>query len=405
MTLVLQLTLVASLLALAVAVVRYTADPIHPASLLVWLWTLILALYLCTPHALRPIGLETVLLVATSSAAFVLGALAPAQSAPERQPQHFTTTAMRPALFWLAIVGLPLYAMKASELAESAAYTESMLINLRIALTGELDEVQTYGVLGYLVPISFSSTLVELAVSRRRAFEAKGWISLLVSLAYAVLATGRTFVFVLLVSLVFVAVVQGRIARRHLIWAAAISLAVAFFGLGVLFNKIGEDSPNVNALSALDALSLYLLGSLAALDHALDSNMPLDWGLNSFRSIFAVLRSLGLDATVVSLVKDYVYVPEPTNVYTVFLPYIQDFGVAGAVACFAIFGWCHARLYRAAKTLDPRFVILHALAMYALLMQFFQDQYLSLFTFWMVFVVIVFPCFRPVRRMSQPSPG
>ncbi len=405
MTVALQLAMLAGLLGLAVAVLRHTADPIHPAVLLAGLWSLVLGLYLLAPHALQAIGIATVLLVTAGSAAFVLGALAVGQSPQTATRARFTTTAMRPALFWLAVLGLPLYAMKAFELAESAAFTESMLINLRIALTGERDDVQTYGVLGYLVQVSFASTLVELAASRRRGFEARGWISLLVSLVYALLATGRTFVFVLIIGLVFVAVVQGRIARRHLIWAAVISLGVLFFGLGVLFNKIGEDSPNINALGALDALGLYLLGSLAALDQALAADMSLAWGLNSLRSFFAVLHSLGADVTVVSLVKEYVYVPEPTNVYTVFLPYVEDFGPAGAVLCMALLGWGHARLYCAAKSLDPRFVILHALAVYALLMQFFQDQYFSLFTFWAVFVALVFPCFRPLHATRPGRSG
>lgn len=391
----LQIALTGSLLALALAVAAYTRDALHPGALLAGLWGTVGLGYLGLPHALRPIGLETLLLVSSAVVAFVVGSLGVATAAPPERSLMFRSTAVRHVLYWAALLGLPAFLLQAQEIADSAAFTESMLINLRIALTGELDDVQTYGLLGYLLPISFTSTLVELASSRRRLFEPRGWVAFAVSLSYAVLATGRTFLFVLLIALAFVALVQRRIRPAAMLWVGLVLLGGVFFGLGWLFNKIGEDSPNVNALSALDALSLYLLGSLAAFDLALlQPGAPLDWGLNTFRSMMAVLASAGIDVEVVPLVKDYVFVPEATNVYTVFLPYLQDFGVAGAVLFLAFFGWLHARLYRAAKSQDPRLVILYALSVYPLLMQFFQDQYFSLLTTWVLFTVLVLASFR-----------
>jgi oligosaccharide repeat unit polymerase len=187
-----------------------------------------------------------------------------------------------------------------------------------------------------------------------------------------------------------------------MLWVGVALIGGVFFGLGWLFNKIGEDSPNVNALSALDALSLYLLGSLAALDHTLlQGSAPLDWGLNSFRSVLAVVDAMGFNVTVIPLVKEYVFVPDATNVYTVYLPYLQDFGPVGVVVFLGFFGWLHARLYRAAKSQDPRLVILYALSVYPLLMQFFQDQYFSLLTTWVVFALLVLASFR--RRAASAT--
>ena len=395
MTWPLQLALVLSLLALAAGIAARTRDPLHPGTVLAAQWALIGSVYLTLPHGMRPLQLDTVALVIASAAMFALASLAVPTSAPPLR--ECRSTALRPLLFWIALLGLPLFAWKAKSIADSIDLTDSMFINLRIALTGEEgSETQTYGVLAYLLPVSFTSTLVELAASKKRGFTITGFIALAVSLAYAVLATGRTYLFLILIALAFVALLQRRIGPWQLVGIGLASGAVIFFGLGLLLNKIGNDSVQDNALGAVEALGLYLLGSLAAFDLSQLQTGPLQWGLNVFRSVLAAAEALGSQVTVVPLVKEYVYVPEPTNVYTVFLPYVRDYGAAGALAFMALFGYLHARLYRAANSRDPRLQILYALGMYPLLMQFFQDQYFSLLTTWVVHVVLVLGCFRRV---------
>jgi oligosaccharide repeat unit polymerase len=403
MLLLMHSVLVTGLLLLTIAMAVHTRDALHPGAMVASVWSLVGLCYLVLPHALKQIAVSTLALVVAATLCFVLGSLCVSTSAPAEATQAFRGTPVRGWLYWLAVLGLPAFAWKALEIADSAPFTESTLINLRIALTGERDDLQTYGVLGYLLPVSFSSTLVELSMSRRKGFEPRGWLALLVSLCYAVLATGRTFLFLLLIAIAFVALLQRRIRALTMLWAGLVLIGGGFFGLGWLFNKIGEDSPNVNALSAVDALSLYLLGSLAALDHFLvHGTSSLEWGLNSFRSVMAALSAAGLDVTVVPLVKDYVFVPEPTNVYTVYLPYLQDFGVIGVLLFLALFGWLHALLYRAATTQDPRMAVLYALSMYPLLMQFFQDQYLSLLTTWVTFTLLVLASIRRDNRGWRP---
>lgn len=385
----------ACLLALALAVGTYTRDALHPGTLLAGLWGGVGAAYLALPHAMRPISLETLLVVSVSVVAFVFGSLSVPTGTPPDRSAEVHSTAVRRGIYWLALLGLPAFIWRGQAIAASADFTDSFLINLRIALTAELEDAQTYGLLGYLVTVSFASTLVELAASRRRLFEPRGWVAFAASLTYAMMATGRTYLFLLLIGLAFVALVQRRVRPATAAWVGLLMLAGVFFGLGVVFNKIGEDSPYIGALSAVDSLSLYLLGSLAALDLTLlHSNAPLDWGVNAFRSLLAVLRTAGADVEVVPLVKDYVFVPEPTNVFTVFMPYVQDFGLVGAPLFLAFFGWLHAGLYRAAKGKDPRLVILYALSMYPLLMQFFQDQYFSLLATWVTLTVLVVASFR-----------
>lgn len=405
MDLLLQSLLVAAVLALCVGSVVALRDPLHPASLIAMLWGLVGLTYLAAPHALRQISLQTYLFVTTAVLAFVIGALSvPALKSGQLPVRQWETTLQRDLIFWIALLGLPLFILKADALAETADFTESAYINLRLALTGELDDAQTFGLLGYLVPVSFSSTLVELASSKRKLFEPRGWLSFLVSSAYAVLATGRTYIVLLLIGVAFVMLLQRRAKPAQVALWGLIFVGAAFFGLGSLANKIGVDIANTDALSAIDALSLYLLGSLAAFDISLERAVALKWGLNIFRSPLAALDALGFPVEVLPLVKTYVYVPEATNVYTVFMPYFEDFGWAGTLVFFALFGWAHTWLYAGAKAFqNPRTVVFAALSAYPLLMQFFQDQYFSLLTTWVTFFVLIYPCFS-VAAQSAGQP-
>ena len=394
MTLAMQLFLALSLVALAFGVGLYRRDSLHPAVLQAGQWGLIGIAYAVTPHSFRDIDASTSMLITTATAAFVLASITAGSRRQSTVGTSYHSTALRPLLFWIALLGLPVFAWRAQELASTADFTESFFINLRIALTREDGEAVTYGALGYLLPIAFVATLVELTSSNARFFERRGWVSLAIAIAYAMLATGRTFIFLLFIAIAFIALVQRRVRPMQLVLGSAAFVGVGFFGLGMLVNKVGDGMDNTAALTALDAFALYLLSGLAAFDLVHATPAALDWGLNVLRSPIAVARALGFDVQVLPLVKDYVFVPEPTNIYTVMLPYVRDFSWPGLLFFFALFGRMHGSLYLRAKLGDPRCVVLYGLSVYPLLMQFFQDQYLSLLTTWVQLGALVWLCFR-----------
>lgn len=395
-----ELPLLVALLGITVLTARWWGSWVQPAPLMGMQWLVVCAAALLLPHGLRPVGAAVLLLTLLGVCAFVAGALlvprgptSPSDFLPA--PTQFRRTRFADGLLLLALLGLPIFLQRAVALADAAAYTESFYINLRIALTGELDDAQSFGPAAYLIPASFCSALLELATSPRRWPTWRFWLAFSLALVYAVMATGRTFVFLLGIGLAFLCLHQGRLRPLQLVFVAVAFLAGAFIGLGWLANKIGVESQNIDALAAEDALALYLLGSLSAMDVQMAEPLRYDWGANTFRTFLAIGQALGLDVEVPVLVKPYVFVPQPTNVFTAFLPYWQDFGWSGVVGVFGLLGWAHAALNRAAQvSRDPRLQVLASLAMYPLLMQFFQDQYFSLLTTWVTFALLVWPSLR-----------
>ncbi|MBA4344760.1 MAG: hypothetical protein C0423_21675 [Methylibium sp.] len=400
--------LLATMAAIGLTSAVFTRDRLHPAPMHAVVWTVVCATYLLFPHRLRPLSPEVFMLIVLAVSSFSLAAVihpAEPMTGVSTSPRRYRVTIWRELLFAVALLGFGPFLLKAQALAQSAPYTESDFINLRIALTGARDDAQTFGLLGYLIPVSFASTFVELASSKKRIFAWRGWISLLLSVVYALLSTGRTYFFLLVTALAFIALLQRRARLAQIAGTALLLFSLAFFGLGMLANKIGADTPNIDALSATDALMLYLLGGIAAFDLTLAAPPSLQWGLNAMRTPLAVLQALGADVTVVPLIKEYVNVPLPTNVYTALQPYHEDFGWLGIVGFYALCGQLHGRLYRAARRpdADPRLIIYASMAMYPLLLQFFQDQYLSLLSTWVTFALLIAPAFRSTASATSAA--
>lgn len=401
MTELLQITLSLALLALSVTTARLRRDAIHPSVLVTALWGTLLSLFQALPHSMTPISLSTTLLVVVGAVFFWFGCLlTPTPSTLPLGQVRWEATLLRPVLFWVAVAGLPLYCLRALEVAESANISEIWFVNLRIALSFDEGDFLTYGPLAYLLPLAFTSTLIELAASRAVLFERRGWLAFASSVVYAVLSTGRTFLLLLLLAVGFMLLVQRRVSLGRFLFFGLFGIALVFFGIGALANKIAVDVVESVNLTPLDSLALYVFSPLSALDVALNANRALDWGLNIFRSPLAVLKVLGFDVVVVPLVKEYVDVPLPTNVYTFFLPYVHDFGIPGVLAALVALGTSHTVLYEKARGGDPRLVMACALSVYPLTMQFFQDQYLSLLTTWVQFGVLITFSFKPQRQTS-----
>jgi oligosaccharide repeat unit polymerase len=78
------------------------------------------------------------------------------------------------------------------------------------------------------------------------------------------------------------------------------------------------------------------------------------------------------------MLQDFVGVPYPVNVYTMYKDYVIDFGIPWALVTVGIIGFLHTLLYRKALTGSLLGKFLFALSMFPVFMAIFTDQYSSL---------------------------
>lgn len=253
----------------------------------------------------------------------------------------------------------------------------------------------SFGFWGYFLNISYVVTVFFIISIRSRADCLLATFFFLISLGYAFIATGRTFLILLLVVSLTALLARGVIKFGSAIGFLLAATAAVFFISPLLSGRVG--------MSFIDYFLLYI-GAGA-------SNF--DWGINGifeccsygeivFRSIFAILSKAGFDFRVVDLIQPVADTRLGGNVYTVFMPYYRDFGVVGVVIFMTFIGCFHSYVDRLSRLGNPLAVLVNGILYYALLMQFFQDQYFSLLSQWvqMIFWMSLLLWIRPIRSAS-----
>lgn len=404
---------IAVILLLAVAALNWLRfrDPLYPAFIQALEWLLILAIFSLVQDHFDPLHGRTLVVIVLGVVLFGLGCYVMTFAhQPVRAPNPLSRLpAPGPArvLVVATAMALPLVVYKAYVLAFGGP-TELPLLNLRYAMTQDAEGSGGYGLLNYVFPLAFFSAALQVMLWRANSRQGKGMLLLAVFLAcvYGVLSTGRGILVGLLITLVLIPIVLRQV---RLLRAASLLLAISlllFVALGMLMGKIGvfgtDFTENMAALG--ETFEIYLLASIPALDHLLQQGSPYDAGLHTFRSLFAALHAIGFDVPVLPLVQEFVEVPLPTNVYTLYQPYFLDFGVLALPLVQFVLGLFYGLVYRGATRAHPHPapVYLYALMFWPLAGQFGSDPYFSLASQWAQYLVL---CGLFMVWWSRPAPA
>lgn len=384
-------------------------DTRYPGFINAFLWSVVVTAYTLYQDYLPQLSAELLTIVIAGVMCFTFGALL---STGGHKPAHKSDVVIDmpkgfwPGLMlWVSILGFPFYIWRAYELMGSGPF-KTGFANLRLALSlGD-----GYGWLGYLVPLSCFSAGIQILLwlgSGSQKIKMILAVSIGIALVYAVLATGRTYLFQLLLLIASVGIVLRRFSVIKTFSFCGLTFIAIFLIYSIVLNKGGNlnASFSENIKNTYGAFIGYFLGPLAALNYALNETVKHTFnGLHVFRTFYAIFEAIGFDVKVIPLVQNYAPIQPSVNVYTVYHPYFLDYSWVGIGAFQFIAGVWHGYLYKEATMVNPRgeFVILYGLFMYPLLMQFFQDQYFSLTSTWIQFfaymiVIFFIPRLRIIR--------
>lgn len=255
-------------------------------------------------------------------------------------------------------------------------------ILLRSAMT---DDGKGYGLLAYFSILSgVVSSISSILYMKNKVGFTRLVVSILVSLFYCYLATGRTFV-LLFMCLLFVPLIVLRIISVKGVFICFALLISLFVFISIMTAKgLSTEAGFVENIDSLsENLRSYTVAPFLALSQLVNSYSDVSLGENTFRVFFLMLYKLGItNEAPISLIRDYTFVPDATNVYTVYEAYFRDYSYLGFFIppVFLILHW---KLYQNARTSGGVCVFYYAASVYPLLMQFFQDQYFSLLSQWM----------------------
>lgn len=291
---------------------------------------------------------------------------------------------IRKILFYLSLLLLPLLLMKAVELSEESG-ADDFFVGLRLQLATV--DAPGYGIIGNASIVSFFTTFIYALDSRpgsgdRRYF----YLSLLISIAYAILGTGRTPIFFLIVVLMGISMMKGEFSTKKLIGGVG-SFIIGFSAFAFVLGKGGdlELSWIDNVEGITQVFFWYLLGPIPALDRLVSAVTPLSYGTNTFSGFLNFFYRLTGDR-LISPIQEEVLVPFPANVYTGLQPLYQDFGVAGVVVGVFAIGLMTNSLYLRALMGKRLYIYLFALSLFPLCLFVFSDQYFAPIISWIKYV-------------------
>ncbi len=298
-------------------------------------------------------------------------------------------------LYVISMVITPLYLYKIIQVV-TMFDTADMLSNIRLlAVYGD----ESYGFLNY----SYVMNQVLIVVGLWRYPKIPLWQLLTIITAglmsaFAIMEKGMLFF--LFLSVLFVLYEKGVIKIRSIILSLA-TIVLLFFVINSARSFTEDADPN-DAIPFLDFFAIYVLSPSVAFEQVTEDLTP-QFGSHTFATIYLFLNRFGGDYELNSKLQEFVWVPLPTNVFTVFQPFFEDFKYRG-VAFFAVFygffsGWCY-RLMRNGSGVGK---CLYVYVVYVLVLQFFQENVMMSLVPVMQFIFFVVLIMQQKIRVSLLS--
>lgn len=158
----------------------------------------------------------------------------------------------------------------------------------------------------------------------------------------------------------------------------SISLLIGFFAITSFVLTILRTSESSDKQNLFKFLGIYIYSPLIAFGE-LSKNSE-NFGEHVFRFFYALSYRTGLSSIKpVETISDYVYVPLPTNVYTIMQPFYEDFDVFGIFYGAMFYGLFYSIMYFKAIQKQGIYIVFYAYISLNLLLGFFGETLLTNF--------------------------
>lgn len=168
---------------------------------------------------------------------------------------------------------------------------------------------------------------------------------------------------------------------------------ILFLGFSVLkfFYEYTDKSSYINNFKK--QFLIYGCGGIIAIQQMFDTGNIVQYnGLNTFRFFIAIYDKIFCSNYAKPLVQDFISIGNgvTTNVYTFYQYYINDFGYIYAILMQFLTGIFHGISYKKMSQMKNYWIYIFSFSIYPLVMQFFQDQYISLISTWIQILILGF---------------
>jgi oligosaccharide repeat unit polymerase len=319
-------------------------------------------------------------------------------------------------LTWILVCGLPIMFFEIWTLAHGQGGLGFLMrarqAQVQAAQNGE--PIHSL-VLDYFVVVATITSLLfatePLRVPPRRGkprHSRQFWIVTVIAFFGCILSTGRTGLLLLIGGLSAIRLLQQHKenflgAVRLLRWPLILFL-VLYVAL-IFTNKNTKGMVGGASGIAIFFVLSYIQGPLAAFDGVVQN--PVDYTVVHSHTFEFPLKAAALlhitQYTPPPKLDRFVFVPFPTNVYTVFKFYYLELGIAGMLALFILIGFLHSLLYLKARYGGRLSTCLFAFSVYSVVMVIFDDAYYSIGLYFRALAFAVLILTLCTARISLPA--
>jgi len=258
--------------------------------------------------------------------------------------------------------------------------TENLLYNIRLLA---VFEDLNHGILNYTHGLNFALFFVAMWLYPRISKYQLIAIFIL-NMIIEIAMMEKSGILIMILGTLFVLYERAYISKKVIATTLASTILFFFF-----FNMAKQDSSSEESTAFLDFFGIYVTSPIVAFER-LEVTITENFAPNTFTYIYPYINKLGFNFESIERLQDFVFVPIPTNVYTIMQPFYNDFGKLGV----AFFGFAYGSLFGLAylkfREGDPIFRCLYIYLVEVIIIQFYNENLLQ--AFFIVAVATVFVC-------------
>lgn len=352
-------------------------------------WAIImLLLYLLSGELLEPISrrfyvsLSLWMIIFTITSILTFFVMRPSNNNNENSPEFSFNSRIFNFFLFFSIILTPLHFYQIYKIAALLDISELMYNIRQIAAFGD----NNFGILNYALVINKALLVVALwqfpKIEKWKLFS----LYILNIISATALMDKGTFFFMFFFTLFIL--FEKHIIKIRTIAISSLVLIFLFF-VFTLGREYRTNSTDSEIMTFTDFFTIYLLASPAAYGH-LFMDIPSQFGARTFETIYLFLDRFGFGPFEVhDKMMDFVWVPLPTNTYTIFQPFFQDFGQKGVAFFAMIYGFMFGIIYRLYKNGNSLCSGIYTYMAVALMLQFHQEELFLSLVHWIQFSFFV----------------
>lgn len=182
----------------------------------------------------------------------------------------------------------------------------------------------------------------------------------------------KSGILIMILSTLFV-LYEKRTIKLRSIGLTLLGIIVLFF-----FFNMSKEAKSQDSMDFMDFLGIYVTSPIVAFDK-LQITITNGWGVNTFNDVFPYLRYFGIHLESIERLQEFVFVPVPTNVYTIMQPFYNDFGSMGVAVFGLLYGWAAGYAYRKFYDGSNTYKCIYTFLVEVIIIQFYNENLLQQF--------------------------